>query len=370
MEFLQVLVWTYGGMLTARVLAHASPPASFLQQIAWLTAVLVAVVAVHGLGHVIAAACAGMRVLRMSIIYPMSIERRLRGARIRLYDPVPGMVAAVPDFSGSVRRQMLWFAGGGPFASAFAAVLCLLLAWPVSQPMELWLISQPMELQPMELDRALWFAFGVYNGTWAIVSLIPTVRRLQSSDGLLLVRWWRNGPDMESSRRVLQVYDQSLQGMIASEIPRHQIDWFETCDDINRRFFGRYLALRAAQQCRDDAAFAAIFARCEHELKTSDQEKFEALRPLWALFQVEYVFESVCNGETAEQPIEWVLLRKMPLYLQYRLAAAQAWARGDASQCHRMIEKAERDVQGAFDAGARRAEPALLDRLRALSFNQ
>jgi membrane-associated protease RseP (regulator of RpoE activity) len=353
-KFLYSLVGGFGGALVGLVLAHASPSASFPLLVAWFMALLVASVAVHEFGHVVVAACVGMRVLRVSI-GPVFIERRLHGVRIRFRKPAPGAagtVQAIPDFSGSVRRQMLWFVSGGPLANTLAAAFCLPLAWPVSRP--------------MELDRALWLAFGAYNGTLAIASLIP-VRRLQSSDGLLLARWWRNGPDREPIRRVLQACDQSLHGVIASEIPQHQLDWFEACDHMGQRFFGRYLALRAAQQRRDDTAFAAIFARCEHELENLDPKKLKALRPLWALLRLEQAFENACKGEIVEQPIDPALLRTMPPYLRYRLAAAQAWARGDASQCHRMIEKAERDIRGEFDTATRRAEPVLLDRLRAVA---
>jgi len=263
---------------------------------------------------------------------------------------------AVPDCSRSVRRQMLWIFSGGPLANALTAALCLALSWP-----DLW-VRNPAFLLRTEPGR-LWLAFGLLNGTLALVNLIP-VRFFLPNDGLQILFWWRNAPETQAYRRVMQACDQSLNGVTAAELPQEQIDWFETCPDINMRFFGRYLGLRAAQQRGDATAFASVLARCEGELENLDAKERKALQQIWTVFRVEQAFERACMGEIEPLPATRDLLRNLPPYLRYRLEAAQAWARGDVAGCRRAIEKAERDLRGEFDAAARKAEPVLLDRLR------
>jgi hypothetical protein len=358
MKFLQGLVYWLGMACASFFIMRAMPSASLLTVMAIGALLLAAAVVLHEGGHALAVVCTGARIIHIGA-GPVFIERRLHGFRLRLRSPVAGTagsVMAVPDMARGLRRQMLWIFSGGPLANALAAALCLPLAWPWGQSWRQMLLAEPG-------DWMLWLAFGALNAALALGNLIP-LRGISLTDGLQFLNWWRNAPSVEPHRRVMQAFDQSLRGMTAAELPPDQIAWFETCTDTPPRFFGRYMALRAAQQRGDQAAFAAVLARCEDELQNMLAQERKALQQLWAAFQIEQAFEAICQGTAAPPPIPRALLRNFSPYLSLRLTAAQAWASGDAAGCRRAIEKAERDLRGELDAAARNAEPLLLDRLR------
>jgi hypothetical protein len=358
----KLLYWLlmYAGTVIAFMLVGWAMPSGTLPGVVLGYLVLLfAALAVHELGHALAAMGVGVRLIHMGVGF-LFIERRLRGVRVRLRSPVAGTsgsVMAIPDPSRSVRRQMLWICSAGPLANALAAALCLALGRP-----DLWTLK-PLFMPWMDPGRALWLALGAFNGTLALCSLIPA-RVPLPTDGLQFLFWWRNAPEAQAYRRVIEACDQSLRGVTAAEVPPEEIDWFETCEDIRLRFFGRYIALRAAQERGDAAAFAAVLARCEGELENLPPKQRKALQQTWTLFQTEQAFERACQGAIDPPPATPALLRNLPPYLRCRLQAAQAWARGDQAGCRRAIEKAERDLSNTLDAAARKAEPLLLARLR------
>lgn len=353
MRFLQGLIGAFGIFAAMLVLIGAEPPGAVTLLLMWFLLVL-AGVAVHELGHLTGAAFAGAHILGASI-GPLYFERRRRGVRIhwrRSPRGLAGMAFAVPDASRPIRRQMLVYVAAGPLANVLAAAICLTLVWDIPYRAQTW-------------SQAACLAFGLLNAAMAVANLLP-VRPTHASDGWQLARWWRSGEDVQKAERILHAMHQSLRGVIASEFPSEQRAWFESNAEIGMRFWGRYIALRAAQQRGDDRAFADVLERCEQELAGADRATHDALRELWAYFQIEQAFEHACGADVGEPQIDPVLLRKAQPYFRHRLAAAQARARGDEAACRREIAKALRDVDGVYDAATRRAEPVLLERVRAL----
>ena len=317
-----------------------------------LIPLLAAAVLVHESGHLIAAASAGLRVLGVSL-GPLHIERRRHGVRLHWRARrrgVAGMAFAVPDFSKDVRRQMLAYVAGGPLANLLVAAPCLLAAWPISG-------------HAFTAPQAAIFAFGLLNATMGLANLVP-YRHTHFSDGLLLERWWRGGDAVGSGLKQLRSFDQSLRGVLASEMPLEQIAEMESDPAIGMRFSGSYLALRAAQQRGDQHAFAAIMARCERELAGADKATYAAMRPFWAYFQIEQSFENALSGDSFRHDIDPACLRALLPYFRDRLAAAEALARRDEREFRNALARSERDAEGAFDAATRRAEAQLRDRMR------
>jgi hypothetical protein len=352
LRFLQGLLGGLGGAAAMLVLGAARVHDASAWPFLLFFPLLLAVVVLHEAGHLVGAACAGARILGASV-GPLHVERRRRGVRIRWRSGrrgTAGAAIAIPDFSRPVRRQMLLYVAAGPLANLLAAAILVPLAWPVPQ-------------QAQTLAQAAGLAFGVLNAAIGIANLVPR-RRFTASDGWLLVHWWRQDAEVEAARRVLQAVDQSLRGMPASDVPPDQLAWFESRGEIGMRFFGRYIALRAAQQRGDDEAFACVLARCEQELARVDAATYAQLRPTWACFQIEQAFERARRGQPGPSLVDAALLRAVQPYLRHRLAAAEAKARGDVAACLREIGKAERDLGGVLDAAARKAEFALLDGLR------
>jgi len=313
---------------------------------------LAAAVVVHEAGHLIAAAAMGMRVIGVSF-GPLHIERRRRGIRLHWRAGrrgVAGMAFAVPDFSKGVRRQMLAYVSGGPLANLLTGAPCLVAAWPTSS-------------HAFTAMHATVFAFGAISATMGIANLVP-YRRAHSSDGWLLAAWWRGGDAVGSGLKQLRSFDQSLRGVLASEMPPEQIADMESDPTIGMRFSGSYLALRAAQQRGDREAFAAIMTRCAGELAGTDKATYTAMRPFWAYFQIEQSFENALSGDSFRHDIDPACLRTVLPYFRDRLAAAEALARRDESEFRKALARSERDAEGAFDAATRRAEAQLRDRMR------
>jgi hypothetical protein len=350
-RILQGLVGAFGIFAAMLVLVGAEPPGAVPLLLLWFLLVL-AGVALHELGHLTGAAFAGAHILGASI-GPLYFERRRRGVRIqwrRSPRGLAGMAFAVPDTSKPIRRQMLAYVAAGPLANVLAAAICVTLVWGIPYQAQTW-------------GQAAYLAFGLLNAAMAVANLLP-VRNAHASDGWQLARWWRSGEDVQKAERVLYAMNQSLRGVIASEFPSEQLAWFESNTEIGMRFWGRYIALRAAQQRGDDRAFAGMLERCEQELADADRATHDALRELWAYFQIEQAFEHACGADIGAPQIDPLLLGKMQPYFRHRLAAAQARARGDEATCRREIAKALRDVDGVYDAATRRAEPVLLERVR------
>lgn len=311
-----------------------------------------AVVVLHEMGHLAAAAIAGARVFGFSV-GPLWFERRRRGVRVhwrRIQRGVAGMALAVPDFSKDVRRQMLVFVVGGPLANLLAAAFCLTIAG--------FLFRDRL----FTATVAAMFVFGLLNGVIGLLNLLPTGRGLRS-DGLLLRLWWKGGVEASLQMQVLRMYDRSLNGELACELPPHEIEALESSEMIGVRFLGSYLSLRAAQQRDDLPRFNEIMVRGRAELKSLDASTYESLRFFWAFFEIEEAFENARAGEPSSLGIGADAIANVPKYFRYRLDAAQARSVGDERRWRRAMARARRDVQGAFDASARRAETALLDRI-------
>ncbi len=244
---------------------------------------------------------------------------------------------------------MLAYTAGGPLANLLAAAVLLPPAWLAP---ERW-----------TLGVALCFSFGILNAAVGLVNLIP-YRGVYATDGWILRSWWRSDGENEDSRRALELMDFSLRGVLASEIPQDRLDWFDSRPSIGLRFFGRYVALRAAQQRGDDGTFASILGRCRQDLSSLDATTYESMRPLWMYFQIEQEFGKAVEGKIISSEIDPVLLKYVQPYLRHRLAAACSRASGDEANCRLEIGRAERDLEGILDFSARRSEPALLNLLR------
>lgn len=260
------------------------------------------------------------------------------------------MTYAVPNFAKDVRRQVLFFTAGGPLANLLVAAVCLSVAWPAHHRM-------------LTALSASIFVFGLLNATTGLANLVP-IRRHYASDGWLLRRWWEGGEDVAAMRRALQVYEQSLRGVLASEIPTRQVEALQADAELGTRMLGHYVALRAAQERGDKRAFATIFELGARELADADKQTYEALRPLWTLFLIEQAFENACAGDQLRPDIDPAVLRMLPSHFTHRLRAAQAWASDDELTWRDALTKAERDAEGSFDHATRRAEAALLQRIR------
>jgi hypothetical protein len=335
-------------------LAAAKVPHDAWPPILLIVPLFVAVVVVHELGHLVAAAASGGTILGMGI-GPLWIWRRRRGVRLAwraALHGTSGLALAVPASHRGIPRQMIVFAAGGPLANMICAAIMLPLAWPrIGHPHGVW--------------QAAGFAFAVQSLAVGILNLLP-IGKSQSTDGSLIAAWWRGGAEMETSARALAMYDYSLRGMLASEMPVEAVASLESNKVVGVRFFGRYIALRAAQQLGDRTAFEAILGRCREEVTGMSPETYDSLRGIWAYFVLEEAFERACAGSPTVPEVDPSWLRRISPTSYLRLEAANALAMNDASLFESKVAKARAELDGEFDAATRRAEALLLDRLEVL----
>ena len=261
-----------------------------------------------------------------------------------------GLAFASPDFRRDVPRQMIAFAAGGPLANIAAALLAF--AWWLAGP-----------ASPTVSVAA--FVFAVLSLAIGIVNLLP-FKAPHFSDGAAILGWRRNGAELGSSRRVLAIHDASLRGVLASELPDGHIAKLESDEAIGVRFFGRYVALRAAQQRGDEADFSAILQRCRKDLDGIDSTAYATLRPLWTALLVEEAFERACAGQVSRLDADAGMLRWIARATRLRLDAANALAGRELDTFERLLRRARKEAEGEYDAAARRAEAALHRRLRDL----
>jgi hypothetical protein len=311
----------------------------------------IAAVVVHELGHLLAAACAGCTVLGLSV-GPLRVERRRFGMRFfwnRGRSRTAGLALAVPDFSKDVRRQVLIFTVGGPVTNLIVAMLLLPISWPVQGRL-------------FNIQLASLFVFGSINFLMGLANLIP-YKVIYVSDGLRLLEWWKNSQAAQRELKVLRMYARSLRGEFASDVPLHEIAELESDDTIGIRFFGSYIALRAAQERADTEAFCAVLERCRAILPTLDAITYASIRPIWSFCLIEEEFERICAGEHARLDIEPDILKVLPRFIRYRWEAARAWAEADAGRWSKSMKNAKREIDGLFDAAVRREEYELLKRI-------
>lgn len=346
--------WLMAGAFVVAILAFSTLP---VPQDAWPPMLLVApitvvAVVVHELGHVLAALAVGARVLGVGV-WPLWFARRRRGLRVHWGISVrgtAGLAFAIPDFRRDVRRQMIAFAAGGPSANVAAALPAF--AW--------WLAGPAASTVSVAA-----FAFAVLSLAIGVVNLLPFTTP-HFSDGATILAWRRNGAELDSSRRVLALYDASLRGVLASEIPGEDIAALESDEAVGVRFFGRYAALRAAQQRGDEAEFAAVLQRCRKDLDGIDPVVYVGLRPLWTAFLFEEAFERACTGQVSRIDGEAGMLRRIARATRLRLDVANALAGRELDAFERLLRRARKEAEGEYDAAARRAESALHRRLHDL----
>lgn len=339
--------------LFASMLTFAAIPVGYdtWPPVLLLAPILLLVVTVHEAGHLASAAAVGATILGVGV-GPIWLWRRRRGIRLVWRAPVhgtSGIAFAVPSLQRDMAAQMLAFAAGGPAANLISAGLAIPYAWPRHEyPSQVWMATV--------------LAFGIISLATGLINLLP-VGRFHATDGSVIATWWRGGPELETSRRVLTIYGLSLRGVIASELLVEEIAALEADPQIGVRFFGRYIALRAAQQRGDFQRFEQIIESCREELATAEQPVYDSLRGLWAYFQLEQAFERACGGVPTEPEADDTLLRRIAPALRLRLGAANALAGNDIAAFARLSAAARVQADGEFDIATRRAEAMLLDRL-------
>ena len=204
-----------GGLTAVLVLKVLRLP-NFEMAAIWVALLVPAVVvvfyltvAVHEAGHLLAGASAGFRPCLL-IIGPLKLERvsgRWRVGANRIAPVLGGLAAGVPSDSVDLRRRMIRLIAGGPLASLVTGVAGMGLLVFVKAP------GARMTLSDQDaFAYVLLLAFTLISLLIAFVALIPTVTQGYSSDGGQILKFMRNGPEVEAEVALTAVSTSSLAG--------------------------------------------------------------------------------------------------------------------------------------------------------------
>jgi hypothetical protein len=169
-------------------------PALVLLALPGLIPIYMISVAVHEIGHLVAAMLVGLRIQQIAI-KPLQLVRAGQTFRLRFYFSRhnDGQVTAYPLDTNRVWRRMVVFTAGGPVANLFATLTCLLLAWCMD-----W-------KSPPLLPRtafSFWLDFvGLMNLVYFLGNLVPGRPGKLPTDGSQLIAYWKS--PLLSERAVL-----------------------------------------------------------------------------------------------------------------------------------------------------------------------
>lgn len=191
-------------------------------------------VAVHELGHVVAAWGLGFHILRI-VVGPIKLVRegqRLRAQFNRSLYRLAGFVVAVPSTEHALARRMAVYAAGGPLANLLAGSLSLAGACWFGDGRWFFAAHADVLVDIAELPDLSWWlgACALLNGALFFGCLAPLPSKGLLSDGNQLVDWLGGGRRAERNGLALMLNSAMLGGMR----PR---DW-------SRDLVERMLALR------------------------------------------------------------------------------------------------------------------------------
>ena len=353
-------VVVFGGVVAACFLLFDAAEAWGYPSLAGLLVglpVAYAVVALHELGHLLAARFAGMAVMRAHV-GSVELKARRQGWSMRWKAPtlrVDGMVMAFPDPDQPIGPQMMAFAAGGPCANIAAALLAAgVAAIPAVEPGTACVLS----------------ALAIYSAVTAVANLLPTSAPMPS-DGLLLLRLRRGIDENDLGLLFIRVNGEAVKGVTADRVPDAVRQRFRE-GPTEMRLFDAWIELHACVHRGDMAGIAAISPRLDALLAEIPEGP---QRQSWAAFEAlvrsEIRFAAALAGDEAPMPPEDIGKEtdwQRPT-LRPRLRALAAARAGDRRALERALDEAERLAEDSPDAAGRVFERRLRDEVRALLAN-
>ncbi|MGH8082445.1 MAG: M50 family metallopeptidase, partial [Lysobacter sp.] len=320
---------------------------------------LVLAVTVHECGHWAAARWRGMIVSQVVIGW-LEIQPRRRGVRLRLVrgmtSGVRGYVLAYPGADRDMRRDLTWFALGGPIASLFAAVGCGMVAWQLGR----------------SSAQSAWLLWGLLHLLGCVLNLIPRkLSNAMATDGLIWARARLNRFDALPGAAFLEIQGRILRGAPVRDLPtellRRLLDEPEPMPSMHG-----WLWVHAALEAQDlddaDKRFEALRAR----IGELDPPMQLALAGLLAMVRVDLAFaHAIEQGEggalTALDPLSldapgyWYAPHVPP-----RVRALAAALRGDAVEARRQLARAQRYAENSPCDFIVLSEAQLRERIEAI----
>lgn len=319
--------------------------------VALLPATLLAAIAIHEYGHLLAARSMGMTVYMMKI-GPLQMLARRRGWRLRWHpgrSGYTGYVMAMINPYAALRPQYAVLSAGGPAANLLTALLTGALA---------------LHLGVQARMGAFCVGFAVLNLAFGLANLIPTRTSIGPSDGLSLLGLSRRLDADRPDRVLAQLNGLSCKGITADRLPADRVallaqdDWW---------LFHSWFVLKAAQNRGQWQQAAALEAAVADQVAALSEQSVAHFSQLIAILQCELAFSRAMASEADTAPLDATLTPEidwsMPC-LRMRCQALMAVQRGDDASALRLLRQAQECVQGELDPSLRISEGILLDAVR------
>jgi|SRR5690348_7831656 len=310
----------------------------------------------HEMGHAVAATLLKMTVLQLRV-GPFQCAMLRNGARIRLRQQqeikrahLSGYVIAIPSLHGSLRKQHVWSALGGPLANLAIAALSAFIGYA---------------LLPSAI-AFVGFAIAWLNWTMAIGNLIPT-KRLIESDGRRLLHWLRaKDYKITPYQRVMALL---IQGTRADELP---CDVIEAVDSLPAPMplVALYIRLQAHQNCAQWDAACAIEIDLERMLSEMSETTAEAWSDFLTIVRTELAFSKAMRDRDGRHLSDSLLPRAtawLVPYLRPRCVALHEGLAGNISARDRQFDLVMRHAKKSLDRSVVRSEALLIEYIRASS---
>jgi hypothetical protein len=189
------------------------------------------------------------------------------------------------------------------------------------------------------------------NLALAAFNLLPRKVGLQSSDGLLILRAWRNLPHNLPNAAFNELMGRQLRGEAVASLPQNLLEKLAS-EPLPMPVIHDWLQLVAALQRHDwNAAFATAEA-ARARVEACEPAMREALRDLLVLIHAEVSFaHAVVQGQPApieaietKSPLFWMVPHLLP-----RLHALAAALRGDGARARELLEISRHHAENAVD---------------------
>jgi hypothetical protein len=321
------------------VATRAITPFASIETFVVFVAAIVATIAIHEIGHVIAGLIVRFEFVSMHA-WPITVSRTRGKLRIRLMSPQQNMTVMLPpaDFE-RVRERFAVFSAGGATANltTFALVYPTVVAH--GNPPSVFLY---------------WVAF--YSLFFGIVNLLPLRDRPVPSDGAQILDALAGNERFTRTKALLQLVRQQYDGKQVEACDPHLIEIALTPPDHSRQRMHACLYAYSARVKSDPAQAAPYLETALREATIIGITDRDALAAEAAIH-----FGYYCGD--AELANAWasaiIAKRTSPVYSS-RVAAAIAWAEHRPAEAIESLERLLRDpsiaglpLSDAFEASCR-----------------
>jgi hypothetical protein len=305
-------------------------------------------IAIHELGHLLAARSQGMTVMqvRLSVFDLLPSRRGWRIRRGRARFAIAGFVLAYPDPTRPLRKQLMAMVAGGPLANILVAIVSCGIAW---------LFWPAMSAYPF-------LALAVLNASTGMLNLMPTAQYLES-DGMELLRWWHGIAEDHPYLAYSRLMGLSVSGVTAEKLPADVLAELAKLD-MPMPLIVDWLEIKAAQNRGEWSAAARLETSVNARLADQPPAMIRGLADLISSTRYELAFSKAMECRTSAPLIAAQLTTNAQWFMPWLLPrgrALEAALCGDRAACEQLLAESRRHADASLDRALPISEASIRD---------